>query len=61
MNPFIQNQQIEESYFVDYEQIAQEDALFPWLASDCMADYVDEDLYYDDASYGYSFDSSNDF
>jgi hypothetical protein len=22
----------------DYEQIAQEDALFPWLASDCMAD-----------------------
>jgi hypothetical protein len=26
-----------------------------------MADYVDEDLYYDDASYGYSFDSSNDF
>lgn len=22
---------------MDWEQIAQEDALFPWLASDCMA------------------------
>jgi len=27
---------------IDYEQIAQEDALFPWLASDCMADYLEE-------------------
>lgn len=23
---------------IDYEQIAQEDAIYPWLASDCMAD-----------------------
>jgi hypothetical protein len=23
---------------MDLEQMAQEDALFPWLASDCMAD-----------------------
>jgi hypothetical protein len=29
---------------IDYEQLAQEDALFPWLESDCMGDpYVEED------------------
>lgn len=28
----------------DLEQLAQEDALFPWLASDCMAD---ETCFYD--------------
>jgi hypothetical protein len=36
---------------IDYEQLAQEDALFPWLASDCMADYMEElqeDTYYED-------------
>lgn len=27
---------------IDLEQIAQEDALFPWLASDCMADEYQE-------------------
>ena len=30
---------------IDYEQLAQEDALFPWLASDCMADTYDESFY----------------
>lgn len=28
---------------MDWEQIAQEDALWPWLASDCMADPCGED------------------
>lgn len=27
------------------EQIAQEDALFPWLASDCMADEAGCDFF----------------
>lgn len=29
---------------MDFEQLAQEDALFPWLASDCMADLEHDDL-----------------
>lgn len=38
----------------DYEQLAQEAALFPWLDSDCMADpfedapYIDPDAFFDD-------------
>jgi hypothetical protein len=28
---------------MDIEDMAQEDALFPWLASDCMADPGPED------------------
>jgi hypothetical protein len=28
---------------MDWEQMAQEDALFPWLASDCMADPCADD------------------
>jgi hypothetical protein len=35
---------------IDYEQLAQESALFPWLDSDCMADHPywedEEDLYH---------------
>ena len=31
---------------IDYEQLAQEDALFPWLASDCMADFYDKEYNY---------------
>lgn len=27
---------------IDLEQLAQEDALYPWLASDCMADEYDD-------------------
>jgi hypothetical protein len=27
---------------MDFEQLAQEDALFPWLASDCMADQEED-------------------
>lgn len=30
---------------IDFEQVAQEDALFPWLASDCMADPCEEDFF----------------
>jgi hypothetical protein len=61
MNPYVQNYQIDDGYSVDYEQLAQEDALFPWLASDCMADYMDEELFYDDSSFSGSLDFSNDF
>lgn len=32
---------------IDYEQLAQEDALFPWLASDCMADEFQEPAFFD--------------
>ena len=28
---------------MDWEQMAQEDALFPWLASDCMGDPCQEE------------------
>lgn len=28
---------------MDWEEIAQEDALYPWLASDCMADPCTEE------------------
>ena len=28
---------------IDYEQMAQEDAIWPWLASDCMAELLEED------------------
>ena len=34
----------------DYEQLAQETALFPWLDSDCMADEV-SDSYFTDRDY----------
>jgi len=27
---------------IDYEQLAQESALFPWLDSDCMSDSYEE-------------------
>jgi hypothetical protein len=27
---------------IDYEQLAQESALFPWLDSDCMSDCYEE-------------------
>jgi hypothetical protein len=39
---------------MDYEQIAQEDALFPWLASDCMGDQCEE-------ATGDFFDDLNEF
>jgi hypothetical protein len=61
MNPFIQNTQIEEMYPMDYEQMAQEDAMFPWLASDCMGDIMDDDVSYDDFSVGSFPDFDNDF
>jgi hypothetical protein len=38
---------------IDYEQLAQESAIFPWLDSDCMADtcndslFTDSDYFYD--------------
>lgn len=32
---------------MDYEQLAQEDALFPWLVSDCMADVYNNEYDYD--------------
>jgi hypothetical protein len=32
------------------EQAAQEDALFPWLASDCMGDPAEELDFFDEAS-----------
>lgn len=35
----------------DFEQVAQEDALFPWLASDCMADPCFEEMdFFDEAN-----------
>lgn len=37
------------SMTVDYEQLAQESALFPWLDSDCMGDPLNED-FFDDAN-----------
>ncbi len=53
---------------MDYEQLAQEDAMFPWLASDCMADMYDEEEtkfevedYYDDLAFGLPLESTNDF
>lgn len=53
---------------MDYEQLAQENAIFPWLDSDCMADiYDDEETkfqvedYYDDLASGLPLDSFNDF
>jgi hypothetical protein len=27
---------------MDFEQLAQEDTLFPWLASDCMGDQEED-------------------
>jgi hypothetical protein len=45
---------------MDPEQLAQENALFPWLESDCMAD-LEEDDYYDDASFAELLNSTNDF
>ena len=35
---------------VDYEQLAQESAIWPWLDSDCMADEV-SDAYFTDCDY----------
>lgn len=35
---------------MDHEQMAQEDALFPWLASDCMADPGLEPDFFDELS-----------
>jgi hypothetical protein len=38
----------------DYEQLAQEAALFPWLDSDCMGDnfqdaaFTDPDMFFDE-------------
>lgn len=40
---------------VDYEQLAQESALFPWLDSDCMSDPTTED-FFDDANLFDEFD-----
>jgi hypothetical protein len=32
---------------IDYEQLAQESAIFPWLDSDCMSDsFIDEEQFY---------------
>lgn len=45
---------------MDYEQLAQENALFPWLDSDCMAD-LEEDEHFDDASFAELLNSNNDF
>lgn len=44
----------------DLEQLAQEDALFPWLASDCMADetcFYDPDFINEDDSDEWSDES----
>jgi hypothetical protein len=31
---------------IDYEQLAQESAIWPWLDSDCMADnFLEEDFF----------------
>lgn len=35
---------------IDYEQLAQESAIWPWLDSDCMADEV-SDAYFTDRDY----------
>lgn len=32
---------------IDYEQLAQESALFPWLDSDCMSDNFDDERFID--------------
>lgn len=32
---------------IDYEQLEQESILFPWLDSDCMADYSYEQEFYE--------------
>lgn len=39
---------------MDYEDIALENACFPWLASDCMADQCCED--YPGSDWGYEDD-----
>lgn len=46
---------------MDYEQLAQENALFPWLDSDCMSDMYEDEDYYDDASFAEMFNSTYDF
>jgi hypothetical protein len=28
---------------IDHEQMTQEDAIWPWLASDCIAELLEED------------------
>jgi hypothetical protein len=42
----------------DYEQLAQEAAIWPWLDSDCMADEV-SDAYFTDRDY-YPEDNEDD-
>ena len=32
---------------IDYEQLAQESVLFPWLDSDCMGDPYNDSLFTD--------------
>ncbi len=32
---------------IDYEQLAQESAIFPWLDSDCMADECNDSFFTD--------------
>lgn len=34
---------------IDYEQLAQESQLFPWLDSDCMSDSFIEEDFFDEA------------
>ena len=49
---------------IDYEQLAQESALFPWLDSDCMSDnfdderFIDPDAFFDDVEEDWFFDFS---
>ena len=35
---------------IDYEQLAQESQLFPWLDSDCMSDSLIEEDFFDEAN-----------
>lgn len=43
---------------IDYEQLAQESAIFPWLDSDCMSDpTTEEDFFFNEPDE----DSDNDF
>jgi hypothetical protein len=40
---------------VDFEQLAQESALFAWLDSDCMADHAVDSIYVDPGFYSEDF------
>lgn len=44
---------------MDYEDIQLENALFPWLESDCMADETQDMIYYD-LDYDYEEEEEDD-